>query len=151
MRTTRRWGLRAGLWHYLWRNKAYTLRHWMRARISRDMPRSQSGKKIPARIGYSQWFGRVGPYFEWQPRLGCGSFHIYLRVGWKLKPIFDAGMWPEGPTSVGMFTGISPRVDDWDDFPQEPQDTSRRPMAILPVAIVLGAVAWGALIVWGLQ
>lgn len=113
-RTTARFGLRAGLWHYLWRNKAYTLRSWMRARISADMPRSESGPRIPARWGFSMWRGKIGPYWEAQPRLGFGRFHLYLRLGWKLKPFFD-GPGPYG-ASAGIYTGISIRSDDWDDY-----------------------------------
>jgi len=117
--TTQRWGQKAGLVHYLWRNKAYTLRYWMRARITDDMPRNQSGVSVPDRWGFSYWRGHVGTYWEYQPRFGFGKFHLYLRLGWKMKPFFDAG--PYG-ASAGIFTGISVRSDDWDDFPQQKEN-----------------------------
>ncbi len=107
-------GQRAGLRRWLWRNKAYTLRYWMRARITDDMPREQSGESIPKRWGYSAWSGKIGPYWEWQPRFGFGRFHLYMRCGWKLKPYFEGGSGAEG-----IFTGVSIRSDDWDDYPQE--------------------------------
>lgn len=118
IKTTERFGRRIGMVHWLWRNKAYRLRHWMRARITRDMPIAERGTSIPARWGFSYWRGDVGPYWELQPRLGLGRVHIYLRIGWKLKPIFDAGRWPDGLSPVGMYTGITPRMDDWDDYPE---------------------------------
>jgi len=36
-----------------------------------------------------------------------------------MKPFFDAG--PYG-ASAGIFTGISVRSDDWDDFPQQKEN-----------------------------
>lgn len=114
-RTTERWGRRTGLIRWLWRNKAYSLRHWMRAQISADMPRSVSGHAIPRRWGISIWRASIGPYWEWQPRFGLGVFHLKLRCGWKLKPFFD-GPGPYG-ASAGIFTGVSIRSDDWDDYP----------------------------------
>ena len=109
-------GRMAGLRRWLWRNKAYTLRSWMRANISPDMPRKQSGVSVPKRWGYSSWRGKIGPYWEWQPRLGFGSFHLKLRCGWKMRPYFDG----DGPysASAGIFTGVSIRSDDWDDYSQ---------------------------------
>lgn len=114
IRTTERFGRRAGLVHYLWRNKAYTLRWWLRARITDDMPRSQSGEAIPARWGFSMWRGSIGPYWEIQPRIGLGWVHLYLRIGWKMKPLLD-GPGPYG-LAAGIFTGVSVRSDDWDDY-----------------------------------
>lgn len=115
-KTTERWGPKAGLVHYLWRNKAYTLRHWMRAKITDDMARAESGVSIPKRWGFSYWRGQIGPYWEYQPRFGFGAFHLKLRLGWKMKPFFD-GPGPYLP-SAGIFTGFSVRSDDWDDYPQ---------------------------------
>lgn len=115
IRTTERFGRKAGLIHYLWRNKAYTLRYWMRARIDDGMVRAVSGDPIPARWGLSVWRAQIGPYFEVQPRIGLGRVHLYLRIGWKLKPFFDSAG-PHG-LSAGIFTGISVRSDDWDDYP----------------------------------
>lgn len=114
-KTTETKGRLAGLRRWLWRNKAYTLRFWLRARISDDMPRAVSGDAIPVRWGVSVWRASIGPYWEWQPRLGFGAFHLKLRCGWKLKPFFD-GPGPYMP-SAGIFAGISLRSDDWDDYP----------------------------------
>ena len=113
-KTTKRFGLKAGLVHYLWRNKAYTLRYWMRAKITDEMVSTQSGVSIPKRWGFSYWKGSIGPYWEYQPRIGFGKFHLYLRIGWKMKPFLDS----EGPygLSAGIFTGVSIRSDDWDDY-----------------------------------
>ena len=115
--TTGTKGQLAGLRRWLWRNKAYTLRYWMRAKIEDDMVRKESGVSIPKRWGYSYWSGKIGPYWEFQPRFGFGKFHLYMRLGWKLKPFFDS----PGPyaLSAGIYTGISVRSDDWDDYPQE--------------------------------
>ena len=66
---------------------------------------------------YHQHDTALGP--EGQPRFGFGKFHLYLRLGWKMKPFFDAG--PYG-ASAGIFTGISVRSDDWDDFPQQKEN-----------------------------
>lgn len=112
--TTAKWGRKVGLIRWLWRNKAYTLRHWLRARITDDMPREQTGTSVPARWGYSSWSCRIGPYWEWQPRFGLGAFHLYIRAGWKLKPYFEGGS-----SAAGIFTGVSIRSDDWDDYPQQ--------------------------------
>ena len=115
-KTTERWGKKAGLIHYLWRNKAYTLRYWMRARVTPDMPKLESGVSVPAKWGYSYWKGQIGNYWEFQPRFGFGKFHLYMRLGWKMKPYFDSTNWPKDGTSVGIYTGISVRSDDWDDY-----------------------------------
>lgn len=115
-KTTERWGKKAGLIHYLWRNKAYTLRYWMRARVSPDMPKFESGVSIPTKWGYSYWKGQVGDYWEFQPRFGFGKFHLYMRIGWKMKPYFGSTDWPKDGTSAGIYTGISVRSDDWDDY-----------------------------------
>ena len=117
-KTTAIFGPRAGLVHWLWRNKAYTLRYWLRARVTGEMPRSEAGVVTPKRWGFSYWRGRVGPYWEYQPRIGFGKFHLYLRIGWKMRPYFV-----NSPLllSAGIFTGISIRSDDWDDYETAPQ------------------------------
>lgn len=113
-KTTEIKGQMAGLRHWLWRNKAYTLRYWMRAKITPDMAKKQSGVSIPKRWGYSYWKGSIGPYWEFQPRIGFGAFHLKMRIGWKMKPYFDLS--PPYPLSSGIFTGFSIRSDDWDDY-----------------------------------
>lgn len=116
--TMARYGKRAGLLRWLWRNKAYRLRYMLRARLELDMPRIVRGTSIPARWGFSHWYGQIGPYWEWQPRIGFGKFHLYLRMGWKMKPFFDnPGVFG---LAAGIFTGVSLRVDDWDDYGDAP-------------------------------
>lgn len=99
---------------WLWRNKAYTLRSKMRANVADDMPRLSRGIDVPKMWGFSYWYGQIGPYWEWQPSIGFGSFHLKLRCGWKMKPYFHS----DGPymPSAGIFTGVSIRSDDWDDY-----------------------------------
>lgn len=111
-KTTERFGRKVGLIRWLWRNKAYTLRYWLRARVTDDMARTFSGDDVPKRWGYSHWFGQIGPYWEWNPRLGFGAVHLHLRIGWKMKPYF-VGL---PSLTAGMFTGVSIRSDDWDDY-----------------------------------
>ncbi len=108
-------GPKAGLIHYLWRNKAYRLRHWMRARVSQGDKMSTFGSKVPPRFGPSIWFGSVGGFWELQPRMSLGFTCLYLRIGWKMRPYFD-GPWPPEMSAAGIYVGISIRSDDWDDF-----------------------------------
>lgn len=117
-KTTERFGKKAGLMHYLIRNKAYTLRYWMRAKVTEDMKKTEKGTSIPSRWGFSYWYGKVGKYWEFQPRIGFGKIHLYMRMGWKMKPYFDMQTWPKEGTSAGIFTGVSIRSDDWDDYPE---------------------------------
>lgn len=105
---------RVGLWMWLWRNKAYRLRWWMRARVNMRMEMKEKGTQIPPKWGFSYWYGKIGPYFEFQPVLSLGFAHIYFRIGWKLKPFFGKE-WPQ-LSSASMYTGITFRTDDWDDF-----------------------------------
>lgn len=97
------------LCRWLWRNKAYTFRQkvlglpWNQ----RVIPIKFTGSSIPKKWGYSSMYylvvsgGRT--YFEFEPRIGYGLGYVYLRCGWKLR-------------QTGMFAGITPRTDDWDDF-----------------------------------
>jgi hypothetical protein len=114
--TTEKYGQKTGLIRWLWRNKAYRLRYWMKANVTEDMLRKEEGVSVPAKWGYSYWKGSIGPYWEFQPRFGFGKFHLYLRLGWKMKPYFDSPTWPKDNTSAGMYTGFSVRSDDWDDY-----------------------------------
>lgn len=114
-KTYDRWGPKAGLIHWLWRNKNYTLKYWMRAKVPVGTVGKERGVYTPARWGYSSWSAQMGPYWEWRPCFGIGFVHFYLRVGWKLFPYFLGT--PE-PTA-GIFQGISIRMDDWDDFKEE--------------------------------
>lgn len=112
---------------WLWRNKAYRLRYWLGIDYTdntelnelRTVPR----KIINRKLSEGDWgFGLVyicvydlvsGKfYFEFQPQIGLGKLKLYFRIGWKLKRIAD-GKSPKG--STGMYTGITPRTDDYDD------------------------------------
>ena len=108
-------GKRAALRAWLLRNKAYGLCERWRARIDRSrMVLSERGPRVPPRWGFWRWRGDVDEYFDGQYGLSLGSFYVYLRCGWKLKPLFvDQG---DRNKVIGFFQGITPRSDDWDDF-----------------------------------
>lgn len=99
---------------WLWRNKAYALRSWMGipADASWEVT-SFKGRAEPAKIGPSFFHMTVTAngrrYFELQPSLGLYWLRIYLRIGWKLQPYLHGG-----GGSAGVYTGITPRTDDWD-------------------------------------
>jgi hypothetical protein len=101
-------GKRAALIYWLWRNKAYTLRNWMRADVTDAMPRQQIGDYNQA-PGVYYWRGSVGPY--WQVRVGYGfsKFCLFAQAGWKiadyLNPNSDNWISP----AAGMFIGITLR------------------------------------------
>lgn len=118
-------GKEAALAAWLRRNKAYGFRYELRAQPNYDtMELIESGPRIPPRWGVFHWKGVIKDgdkeWFESMPGLSIGFVHIYLRCGWKLKPLF-LGERPDlnGPTAVGLFMGITPRMDDWDDFVEE--------------------------------
>jgi hypothetical protein len=118
-----RWGPRAALIYWLWRNKAYTLRNNLRATPNYDtMVMTERGVPVPPKWGFFYWYGSISSgsktWFECMPGISLGKFHLYLRIGWKLRPYFN-GERPQGVAATGMFTGITPRSDDWDDFPIE--------------------------------
>ena len=113
-------GKEAALVAWLLRNKAYTLRWNLRATPDYEtMQLTESGPRVPPKWGFFKWKGVIRDldkeWFEIMPGIGLGFVHIYLRIGWKLKPYF-LGERPTGPSSVGMFTGVTPRSDDWDDY-----------------------------------
>lgn len=113
-------GKEAALEAWLLRNKAYTLRWSLRATPNYEtMTLEESGPRVPPKWGFWRWKGVVkdGPYewFDSMTGLSLGWLHVYIRAGWKLKPLF-LGERPTGATAVGMFTGITPRADDWDDY-----------------------------------
>ena len=108
---------------WLRRNKAYGLRHALRATPNYEtMELIESGPRVPPRWGLFHWKGVIKDqgqeWFESMPGCGFGKFHLYFRIGWKLKPLF-LGERPTGPTAIGLFTGITPRSDDWDDYGPE--------------------------------
>lgn len=110
---------------WLWRNKAYTLRHKLRANPNYEtMVLQSSGVMVPPKWGFFHWKGTIidgtKSWFELVLGISLGKFHIFLRNGWKLKPYFN-GDRPTNlnTTAVGMFIGFSIRSDDWDDFPPE--------------------------------
>lgn len=110
---TERFGRKVGLIWWLWRNKCYTLRYWMRARVTEDMERVQCGTLDEPTHGFSYWFGRVGPYWEFQPRFAFGRGQLYMRIGWKMVPYFKTPN--KLNLAAGIFQGVTPRSDDWDD------------------------------------
>ncbi|KIC42253.1 hypothetical protein RA27_02390 [Ruegeria sp. ANG-R] len=124
-----RWGQRAGLCRWLWRNRAYRLRYMMgiplhHKDVDWSVLRTTGSYEAPRR-GWSFSYVEVEAnglrFFEFQPGYSFGvirvwrwtskEFRLYLRIGWKVKAM------SRGRTrgSIGMFTGITPRSDDWDD------------------------------------
>lgn len=114
-------GKEAALEAWLLRNKAYGLRDGFKANIDRSsMFLKESGPRVPPKWGFWCWKGTVvqddGYWFDYQPGFSFGVAHIYLRCGWKLKPLFID---PNDTNPViGLFEGITPRSDDWDDYPE---------------------------------
>ncbi len=116
----KKWGKRIGLIRWLWRNKAYTLRYRMgipmhTEKVSWRVVRQYGDR--PKRKGLSALWVSVEAngkrYFEFQPSLSFGSKgRVYFRIGWKLEPFIRN---PNPSGSTGMFTGITPRLDDYDD------------------------------------
>lgn len=105
---------RFALMIWLWRNKAYRLRFMMKAKVTQDMPRKQTGPlDPPPSSGFTFWKGSVGPYWEARPMYAFKTFKIYMRIGWKMSPYFGKN-WPSDGGSAGMFAGASIRTDDWD-------------------------------------
>ena len=120
-----KYGKQIAMIMWLWRNKAYTLRHNLRANPNYDtMILQSSGVMVPPKWGFFYWKGTVvdgtNSWFELVLGISFGKFYIFLRNGWKLKPYFN-GDRPTNlnTTAVGMFVGFSIRSDDWDDFPPE--------------------------------
>ena len=119
--TNEKWGREAGLIHWLWRNKAYGLREWMRADVGTQgtLKWERGSRGVSPAFGFFYWYGRIegskGSWFELSPGFAFGSFYIFLRIGWKLRPYFD-GVDVTKNTSAGLYTGITPRTDDWDDY-----------------------------------
>ena len=114
-------GKEAALEAWLLRNKAYALREGFRADIDYGaFTLTESGPRIPPKWGFWCWKGNVTSngktYFDAQPGVSFGFAYVYLRCGWKLKPLFvDRN--DRNPV-IGFFEGITPRSDDWDDFPE---------------------------------
>ena len=116
-----KYGKRIALIVWLWRNRAYTLRQQFRYTPDyATMQQDSFGIDVPPKWGFFHWYGKLtdknGSVFEYMPGVGLGKFHLYSRIGWKLKPYFK-GERPDGMGATGMFIGISLRSDDWDDFP----------------------------------
>lgn len=118
-----KYGKRVALIYWLWRNKAYTFRNKLRARPNFDtMTVHQTGTDKPPKWGffYSKWVVKDQGKEWFDTFAGCsfGKFHVYLRMGWKVKPIVQ-GQRPTEQDATGMFSGISIRSDDWDDYADE--------------------------------
>lgn len=110
--TTQKYGQRVGLVRWLWRNKAYTLRYWLRARVTPEMTKHSWGNLENSGWGFSHWYGQVGPYWEYQPTINLGDYKIYMRIGWKMTPYFKTPN--KLKMSAGIFSGLSFRTDDRD-------------------------------------
>lgn len=100
---------------WLWRNKAYTLRYRLGIPWGADWEVTKfKGRVEPRKVGPSFFYAEVTAngkrYFEFQPSLGLYWLRLYLRIGWKLKPYLGG----KDTGSAGVFTGITPRTDDWD-------------------------------------
>ena len=113
-------GKRYALVRWLWRNAAYRLKFWMGMNVAdydySQVAFSSSGDYEPKRWGPSFWQARAvykgRTYFDIRPAFGFGKFYIYLLIGWKLKP-YISGYFPTEPNAAGMFSGITPRMDNW--------------------------------------
>ena len=113
-------GKRIALIYWLWRNKAYTFRNKLRANPNFDtMIVSEKGAKIPPKFGpyFSHYTvkDKKQKWFDTFIGFSFIKFHLYLRCGWKVKPIVE-GQRPTDKDATGMFSGISIRSDDWDDY-----------------------------------
>jgi hypothetical protein len=102
-----------GLIHYLLRNKAYTFRYSIRARINRTATTHFYGSIVPPRYGFSYALVIKDSYWELQPRISIGIAYLYLRIGWKMMPFVQSHS--DHPTA-GLFIGIAVRSDDWEEF-----------------------------------
>jgi hypothetical protein len=116
-------GKEAALIAWLRRNKAYGMRADMRATPNYDtMQLFETGDRVPPKWGPWSWTGIIKDqgktWFDNSYGISFGFAHIYLRSGWKLKPLF-LGERPTDPNSpVGLFMGVVPRSDNWSDYPK---------------------------------
>lgn len=112
-------GKEAALEAWLTRNKAYGVKAGWRADIDFNaFTLVESGPRIPPKWGFWKWTGKVWSndkdYFDTQVGVSFGFAYLYLRCGWKLKPLFvDRN---DRNKAIGLFEGITPRSDNWDDF-----------------------------------
>lgn len=116
----RKYGKRVALIFWLWRNKAYTFRNSIRATPDYGFMRVNSyGATLPPKFGpYASLYtvsSHGKTWFDLFVGFSFFKFFIYLRMGWKVKPIVE-GQRPGPNSATGMFSGISIRSDDWDDF-----------------------------------
>lgn len=115
-------GKEAALRAWLWRNKAYGLRYKLRATINPDaMTLHETGTRIPPRLGPWAWRGTITSngktWFEARRGWSFGVGHVSVHSGWKLQPLFDGYRPKPGTiTAVGLFEGVTVRLDDWDDY-----------------------------------
>lgn len=119
-------GKEAALIAWLRRNKAYGMRASPELRANPNyatMQLSETGPRVPPKWGPWAWTGIVKDgdrqWFDQMTGISFGFAHVYLRSGWKLKPLF-LGERPDPEKSpIGLFMGITPRSDNWDDYPQK--------------------------------
>lgn len=114
-------GKEAALIAWLRRNKAYGMRADMRATPNYDtMELFETGPRVPPKWGPWAWTGIVKDgerrWFDQMTGISFGFAHVYLRSGWKLKPLFLGERPDPAKSPIGIFMGITPRSDDWDDY-----------------------------------
>lgn len=98
------------LTRWFWRNKAYTLRiKYLGIPRKTKIIKTVGEREAPKNVGFS-WFKAINEdgywYAEVRFSLGEKIGYIYLKMGWKL---YNIGL------TNGMFAGLTPRIDDWDD------------------------------------
>jgi hypothetical protein len=116
-----RYSVRWALGAWLRRNKAYTLRSKMGPRdvtYDRATDFGFSPDKDWSKWGFQHewaWIIIDGKtYFEYQPMLIFGDYgRFYFRIGWKVIAVRN-DVWSFSG-NFGVFTGITPRTDDFDD------------------------------------
>ena len=107
------------LTRWLWRNKCYTLRRkWGVDGYFTAANIETNGIKQRPKWGPSLYVVKLrtttGSYFEYQPSVGLGVICLYFRIGWKLSGLKQAMLNNRPINNKLIFTGITPRVDDYD-------------------------------------
>lgn len=116
-----KYGKRIALIYWLWRNKAYTFSNKFRANPDFDnIQKYESGVRVPPKFGpyysYYEISDSKNKWFDLFLGVSFVKFHLYFRCGWKIKPIVIDNVKPTATSATGMFSGISIRSDDWDDY-----------------------------------
>ena len=108
--TSEKWGRRIGLTRWLMRNKAYTLRYNMGrfhdGEYTYNVKQFGGDRGLSAKWETVEQDGKI--MFEFEPQIAVSKGRFYFRIGWKVGPKIIG--------TFGMFTGLTPRLDDWDDL-----------------------------------